>query len=132
NLVEQFYCPESDHLLNPLDERSHGWSLWTECRDRTDFDNLAAALIPMSPRTQDPFWISAARTIFAAAAHRYYQKNKGGKVAQLLHQILAADLSELQSLLEGTEAETLISDKAEKMTISIKAVLATYLKSLSY
>jgi type IV secretory pathway TraG/TraD family ATPase VirD4 len=34
--------------------------------------------------------------------------------------------------LKGTEAETLVSEKIEKTAISIKSVLTTYLKSLSY
>jgi type IV conjugative transfer system coupling protein TraD len=92
---------------------------------------LAAALIPMPPSTQDPFWINAARTIFAAAAHRL-RSEKQPTVLPLLRHLLTAELSELQSLLKDTEAETLISEKAEKTAISIKSVLATYLKSLCY
>jgi type IV conjugative transfer system coupling protein TraD len=131
NLVEQFYQPQHDHLMNPLDQRSSDWNLWLECRDKADFDSLAAALIPMPPTTQDPFWVNAARTIFAAAAHRLGQE-KQPKILPLLSYLLTAELNELQSLLKGTEAETLMSEKAEKTAISVKAVLATYLKSLCY
>jgi len=131
NLVEHFYQAKQDHLLNPLDQRSAEWSLWQECRDKTDFDSLAAALIPMPPSTQDPFWINAARTIFAAAAHRL-RNDQQPKVLSLLRHLLTAELSELQLLLKNTEAETLISEKVEKTAVSIKAVLATYLKSLCY
>jgi type IV conjugative transfer system coupling protein TraD len=131
NLVEQFYQQPHDQLMNPLDQRSSDWSLWQECRDKADFDSLAAALIPMPPSTQDPFWINAARTIFAAAAHRLRNETQP-KILPLLRHLLTAELSELQSLLKGTEAETLMSEKAEKTAISIKSVLATYLKSLCY
>jgi type IV conjugative transfer system coupling protein TraD len=131
NLVEQFYQPQHDHLMNPLDQRSSDWNLWLECRDKADFDSLAAALIPMPPTTQDPFWVNAARTIFAAAAHRLRQGEQP-KILPLLRHLLTAELNELQSLLKGTEAETLMSEKAEKTAISVKAVLATYLKSLCY
>ncbi len=117
--------------MNPLDQRTCEWSLWQECRDKADFDNLAAALIPLSTNTQDPFWVNAARTIFAAAAYRLSHE-KQPKVLSLLRYLLAAELSELHTLLKGTEAETLISDKAEKTALSIKSVLATYLKSLCY
>jgi type IV conjugative transfer system coupling protein TraD len=131
NLVEQFYQSKTDHLMNPLDQRSADWNLWLECRDKADFDSLAAALIPMPSYAQDPFWVNAARTIFAAAANRLRQE-KTPKILPLLRHLLTAKLGELQSLLKGTEAETLISEKAEKTAISIKAVLATYLKSLCY
>jgi type IV secretory pathway TraG/TraD family ATPase VirD4 len=187
NLVSQFWQPQTDQLMNPLDERGADWSLWGECRDKTDFENLAAALIPMTPTAQDPFWVNAARTIFAAAAfrmrserneeerekktekekkqekidpadkkdsgnkenkknteggkdekngshekHKKNEKNEKPKIVSLLRYLLAADMEELQSLLRGTEAESLISEKTEKTAISIKSVLATYLKSLCY
>jgi type IV secretory pathway TraG/TraD family ATPase VirD4 len=101
NLVEQFYQQPHDQLMNPLDQRSSDWSLWQECRDKADFDSLAAALIPMPPSTQDPFWINAARTIFAAAAHRLRNETQP-KILPLLRHLLTAELSELQSLLKGT------------------------------
>ena len=57
--------------------RGATWSLWQECRDKSDFENLAAALIPMAVNTQDPFWINAVRAIFAAAAYRMrHEKNR--------------------------------------------------------
>jgi type IV conjugative transfer system coupling protein TraD len=131
NLVKEFYCPERDQLMNPLDSRGVDWSLWRECRDKADFESLAAAQIPMPPSTQDPFWINAARTIFAAAAYRM-RTEKNPKIVPLLRYLLTADIEELQNLLRGTEAETLMSEKTEKTAISIKSVLATYLKSLCY
>ena len=130
-LVSQFWNPQTDHLMNPLDARGVDWSLWRECRDKTDFENLAAALIPMTPTAQDPFWVNAARTIFAAVAFRMRQE-KNPKVLPLLRHLLTADIGELQLLLRGTEAESLMSEKTEKTAISIKSVLATYLKSLCY
>jgi type IV conjugative transfer system coupling protein TraD len=131
NLVSQFYQPERDRLLNPLDARGADWNIWQECRDKTDFDNLAAALIPMGATAQDPFWVNAARTIFSAAAFRLRQ-DKNPRILPLLRSLLTADIGQLQNLLRGTEAETLMSEKTEKTAISIKSVLATYLKSLCY
>lgn len=131
NLVSEFYRPENDRLMNPLDNRGVDWNLWRECRDKTDYENLAAALIPMPPSAQDPFWVNAARTIFAAAAFRMH-KEKQPKILPLLRYLLTAEIGDLQSLLQGTEAESLMSEKTEKTAISIKSVLATYLKSLCY
>ena len=131
NLVSQFYQPEHDRLLNPLDQRGADWNIWQECRDKTDFENLAAALIPMAASAQDPFWVNAARTIFAAAAFRLRQDNNP-RILPLLRSLLTADIGQFQSLLRGTEAESLMSEKTEKTAISIKSVLATYLKSLCY
>lgn len=131
SLVSQFYQPKRDKLLNPLDQRGADWNIWRECRDKTDYENLAAALIPMMATAQDPFWVNAARTIFAAAASRLHQ-HTNPKILPLLKTLLTANVNQLQELLKGTEAESLMSEKTEKTAISIKSVLATYLKSLCY
>jgi type IV conjugative transfer system coupling protein TraD len=131
SLVSHFYQPERDKLLNPLDQRGADWNIWRECRDKTDYENLAAALIPMTATAQDPFWVNAARTIFAAAASRLHQ-HTNPRILPLLKTLLTANVGQLQELLKGTEAESLMSEKTEKTAISIKSVLATYLKSLCY
>jgi type IV conjugative transfer system coupling protein TraD len=131
NFLEEFYRPNSDILLNPLDIRGRHWPLWLECRDSADFDSYAAAQIPMPLSSQDPFWIHAARTIFSAAAFEM-RNDPNRKVVKLLRYLLTADLDVLQQYLKGTEAETLVSEKIEKTAISIKSVLATYLKSMKY
>lgn len=130
NFLEEFYQPNRDILLNPLDERGKAWDLWSECRDSADFDSLAAAQIPMQS-AQDPFWVNAARTIFSVAAFEMRHDSERS-IVKLLRYLLTADLDLIQRYLKGTEAETLVSEKTEKTAISIKSVLATYLKSLKY
>lgn len=131
NYLEEFYQPEQDILLNPLDNRGESWHLWLECRDSADFDSLAAAQIPMPLSTQDPFWINAARTIFSTAAFEM-RNDPERSITKLLRYLLTADLDRIQEYLKGTEAEILVSEKIEKTAISIKSVLATYLKSMKY
>lgn len=131
SFLETFYQPDHDVLLNPLDERGESWDLWRECRDSADFDSLAAAQIPMPLSNQDPFWINAARTIFSSAAFEM-RHDQDKSIQKLLQTLLTADLQSIQKYLKGTEAETLTSDKIEKTAVSIKSVLATYLKSLKY
>ncbi len=131
NFLEEFYKPKHDVLLNPMDTRGESWHLWNECRDSADYDNLAAAQIPMPLSTADPFWVNAARTIFSAAAFEM-RNDPDRSVIKLLRYLLTADLELLQKYLKGTVAETLVSEKIEKTAISIKSVLATYLKSMKY
>lgn len=131
SFLQEFFQPSHDVLLNPLDERGREWDLWLECRDSADFDSLAAAQIPMPLSTQDPFWVNAARTIFSAAAYEM-RNDPERSITKLLRYLLTADLDLIQHYLKGTEAETLVSEKIEKTAISIKSVLATYLKSLKY
>lgn len=131
NYLEEFFIEHHDILLNPLDSRGSSWHLWLECRDSADYDSLAAAQIPMPLSTQDPFWVNAARTIFSSAAFEMRNDPKRN-VIKLLRYLLTADLEQIQHYLKGTEAETLVSEKIEKTAISIKSVLATYLKSMKY
>ncbi len=131
NFLEEFYIPNHDVLLNPMDTRGESWHLWNECRDSADYDNLAAAQIPMPLSTADPFWVNAARTIFSSAAYEM-RNDPDRSVIKLLRYLLTADLELLQKYLKGTVAETLVSEKIEKTAISIKSVLATYLKSMKY
>jgi len=131
NYLEEFFDAQCDYLLNPLDERGKQWDLWKECRDSPDFDSLAAAQIPMPLSTQDPFWVNAARTIFSVTAYEM-RNDKDRSITKLLRYLLNSDLNIIQNYLKNTEAETLVSDKIEKTAVSIKSVLATYLKSLKY
>lgn len=131
DFVSQYYRPGKDILLNPLDERAPAWDIWAECRDASDYDTLAAALMPLPSQGSDPFWVNGARTIFAATA--YQMRSRPDKsMRALLQHLLMSDLDTIAALLKGTEAETLVSEKIEKTALSIKTVLATYLKSLRY
>ena len=68
--VQQFYREGRDIILNPLDSRSPAWNIWADCRDGADFETMAQALIPEHHSNADPFWTSAARTIFAAVCQQ--------------------------------------------------------------
>jgi type IV conjugative transfer system coupling protein TraD len=131
--VQQFYRPGKDIILNPLDARSPAWNIWADCKDGADFETMAQALIPEHQSNSDPFWTSAARTIFSTVGQQLKKRNLCTMRA-LLEPIFtdpesAASLSEL---LKGTIAETLVSEKIDKTALSIKATLSTYCKSLMF
>lgn len=132
--LSHYFREGKDVLLNPLDVRSKPWSIWAECSRATEFDTMAASLIPHPQHGQDPFWINAARTIFSVVASRLQSQSAPHlpKTQTLLRYLLTSDLEQLIDLVAGSEAETLASFKVEKMAISVKATLANYLKSLKY
>ena len=66
--TRSFFDPGQDVLLNPLDARSPRWSPFLEAGSPRDFDMMAAALIPQQKDTVDPFWVTAARQLFANGA----------------------------------------------------------------
>jgi len=132
DLLRIFYRPGNDVLLNPLDARSQPWSLWAECQRNSDYESLTEALIPMpAALSVDPFWIQAARTLFANSAQALAKQPKRS-TSLLLQHLFASDLAPLQKLLKGTEAESLVSDDIAKTALNIKSVLANNLRALNY
>lgn len=132
SFLPYFYEEKKDILLNPLDKRCANWHIWAECEDAPDYEQIATALMPMpSGNSADPFWINGARTIFSAVSYKMAKQDQKSTQA-LLKYLLSSDLQAIEKLIKGTEAETLVSDKIEKTALSIKSVLATYLKPLKY
>ncbi|MCR9819775.1 type IV conjugative transfer system coupling protein TraD [Vibrio parahaemolyticus] len=132
DFVSKFYDPHKDVILNPFDERCAAWDIWSDAKDAPEFESLAAALIPQHGEG-DPFWVDSARTIFSATAYQMMLDDKHEcSIENLLHIILTSELSTLGEHLKGTEASSLVSKSIEKTAISIKSVLATYIKSLRY
>lgn len=129
--VGKFYNPETDTILNPFDERCANWDIWCDAKEAPDFENMAAALIPQHG-DGDPFWVDSARTIFSSTAFQMMKDNEPVSTARLLSLVLTSELETLGSFLKGTESATLVSNKIEKTAISIKSVLATYIKALRF
>lgn len=129
--TSKFFDPSQDILLNPFDERCANWDVWCDAKEAPDFENIANALIPQHGEG-DPFWVDSARTIFSSAAYRMSQDNKPCSTARLLSLILTSELETLGNFLQGTESASLVSKDIKKTAISIKSVLATYIKSLRF
>ncbi|MFA0486769.1 MULTISPECIES: type IV conjugative transfer system coupling protein TraD [Vibrio] len=129
--TSKFFDPSQDTLLNPFDERCANWDVWCDAKDAPDFENIANALIPQHGEG-DPFWVDSARTIFSSAAYRMSKDNKPCSTARLLSLILTSELEALGNFLQGTESASLVSKDIKKTAISIKSVLATYIKSLRF
>lgn len=132
DLANQFYHPDSAIILNPFDERTPSWNVWSDCRDSADFKSLAESLLPMPVGTSsDPFWISAARVLFSATAYQMRNESNKSTIA-LLKKLLTTSLEDMQRYLAHTEAASLVSKEIEKTAVSIKTQLATYLSCLKY
>jgi len=129
-LVANYYRPSKDILLNALDERCPSWNIWQECRDKADFETIAHSLMPLNLWGNDPFWVNAAHTIFTELAEKLALENNAN--VYLLDALFTEKLNSLSRLVEDSPAASLVSDKNEKMALSLKATLSTYCKSLLY
>ena len=126
-----FFDPERDALLNPLDARSPRWSPFYEARSPRDFDTMAAALIPQQKDTVDPFWVTAARQLFANGAGvlraRGVTENR-----VLVEHLLKTDLSKLAEAMEGTVAQSIVDPENPKTALSVRAMLTANIGALEY
>ena len=124
------YFEQADVILNPSDRRSLKWTIWTDCFEPEDFDNLAEILIPDNPRTE-PIWINAPRQIFVEVAKKL-KDDPNRSHEKLLKILLTTPIEEYAQYFIGTDVQALTDERIEKTTLSIRAVLASYLKSLRY
>jgi len=126
-----FFDPARDVLMNPLDARAPRWSPFLEARGPRDFDMMAAALIPQQKDTVDPFWVTAARQLFANGAGVLREKGvKDNKV--LVDHLLKTDLSALAQAMEGTVAQSIVDPENPKTALSVRAMLTANLAAFEF
>ncbi len=136
--VRKFYDPNKDVILNPFDARSKYWDFFGEGKarnqkglTRTDFDMMAASLIPENPRAADPFWTKAAKTVLTEAA---FALSKMGDCnnKKLCDFLLKSSPKQFAKFLARTDASAVIDEKADKTSASIRSVLSTYVNPLKF
>lgn len=131
SLKPYFFDERVDVELNPLSTLCARWDIWQECENPIELAALATYLMPKSVQGSDPFWVDAARSIFTSVAWEI-RDHKDKSPIVLLRYLLTTRLDQLRELLQGSEAENLVSEDIEKTAISIRAVMATYTKSLRF
>ncbi len=126
-----FFDKDRDVLLNPLDARSPRWSPFHEARSPRDFDTMAAALIPQQKDTVDPFWVTAARQLFANGAGVLREKGVTENRVLVDH-LLKTDLTALARAMEGTVAQSIVDPDNPKTALSVRAMLTANIGALEY
>ena len=129
--TRSFFDPANDVLLNPLDARSPRWSPFVEARHSRDFDMMAAALIPQQKDTVDPFWVTAARQLFANGAGVLRDKGMTENRVLVDH-LLKTELTALAEAMEGTVAQSIVDPANPKTALSVRAMLTANLSALEY
>jgi type IV conjugative transfer system coupling protein TraD len=122
--IEAFYKPETDTILNPMDERCPPWTIFSDCTNYADFTTAAGALIPGEGGNAEPFWSMAARTLFVEMCLKL-QKTGETTNGAIAHHLMHAELKDVNKMLEGTVADPLTSPEAARMAQSIRAVFNT-------
>lgn len=129
--VESFYDPETDIILNPMDQRCRPWTIFNDCDLYADFLSAATALIPSHPDDKEPFWQLAARTLFVEICMKLKADGECSNAA-IAHHLMTADLKRIHAKLEDTVAAPLTTEKAARMAESIRSVFNTNANALRF
>jgi len=129
--LQRFYRPDrGDVLLNPFDERSVKWDLFSEIKSAYDVEQLSRSLIP-DHGDQDRSWRDYARTFFTAVTRQAH--DAGIKdVGELYRLLVAGDVGELRELVRGTAAQPFLDEHNSRMFDSIRSVTSSAVGALEY
>jgi len=119
------YRQPHDLILNPLDPNSQQWSPWAECFYDHHYEQLASTIVPKA-NSHDPFWENAGKILLTAALRKMAEEPDIDRLYDILVQ---EDLGKFSAFFRGTDAASFTHADGEKMTISIRATLASQLKS---
>ncbi len=129
--LRQFYRPDrGDVILNPFDERSVKWDLFSEIKSDYDVEQLARSLIP-DHEGPDRSWREYARTFFTAVTRQAH--GAGIKdVDELYRLLVVSDTGDLRELVRGTPAQPFLDEHNSRMFDSIRSVTSSAVGALEY
>lgn len=112
-------------MLNPLDERSQGWTIFNEFEDTTDFDMFAKRIIPDQSNNQD--WVEQARMVLSDIMLQLYKKGDFYCTNEFLFYYvfevpkysLDDKTASLQSLLIGTPSARIFEQGSDAKGVTI-------------
>jgi len=126
-IFARFFDEKTDILLNPLDERSSKWDMWSEVTSDYILDELAEAMIPEN-KSFDSFWAQSARQVFCESVRFLKQKNQCS-YQELIDMTLHLSLKALKERLNGTAVASIVDPAIDKTALSVRASLASNLRS---
>ncbi|QNT78434.1 type IV secretion system DNA-binding domain-containing protein [Entomobacter blattae] len=122
--VKTFYRPETDHILNPYDSRTEGWSFFNEVRDDYDFKRLAHSIVQQSSSSDAEEWNGYGRMLFAAVARKVREENLSRRSMRDVYKWTnEAEAEELMEFVQGTDAAGIFTG-ADRASASVRFVLS--------
>jgi type IV secretory pathway TraG/TraD family ATPase VirD4 len=132
-LVEKFYRPVKDLILNPLDARGLGWTIFNELQSKPDLSAIAGSLIPVA-KGEDRFWSAAAQDVLRGVLAFCF--NAGKRTNADLWNALTAPISNIAEMCAATPSGqaglSYIQDASGKQAAGVIAVLMSYVSWLEY
>lgn len=114
-----------DRILNPLDARSEGWSVFNEIQRPSDYERLATAMIPRGAG-DDETWRDKARSMLADLLRAIVTHEDDCTPARLLWWAAASSSEQLKVPLAGTTSEALLQPDGGRLLDSVRGVMSKY------
>lgn len=128
--VKRYYRPNKDLILNPFDKRTEHWSPFAEMRQSFDAARIAASMIPEGSG-ESKEWNGYARAVLEGILERCFGTELATNEA-LVYYCLGTGTKELAELCAGTPAAVYFVEGNERQLGSIRGILASYIKPLTY
>jgi hypothetical protein len=130
-LVERYYRPDRALILNPLDARGLGWTLFNELLTKANLTAIAGSLIPQA-KGEDRFWSAAAQDVLRGVMAYCYQYNL--RTNADLWKALTASIEErmCEATNSGQTGYSYIQDARSKQAAGVIAVLMSYISWLEF
>ena len=129
--AQRFFDPaRGDRILNPFDEHSVKWDLFSEINNAHDVEQLARSFIP-DHAGADRSWRGYARTFFTAVTRQVHDAGIRD-VGELYRLLVVADADELRTLVGGTAAQPFLDEDNSRMFDSIRSVTSSAVGALEY
>ena len=114
-----------DRILNPMDARAEGWSVFNEIQRPSDYERLALAMIPRGTG-DDETWREKARAMLSDLLKAVTIHDSDCTPSRLLWWAAAATTEQLKAPLAGTTSEALLLPDGGKPLDSVRSVMSKY------
>lgn len=120
-----------DVVLNPFENSSVKWDLFTEIQNSYDVEQLASGLIPTSDDPSASEWRGYARTFLTAVVRRCHACG-WRDMGNLWRLLTMASMEELRPIVAGTPAQPFLDPDNARMFGSIRSVTASAIAAFEY
>ena len=114
-MIERYYRPGKDIIINPFDARSHSWDFWQEVADERLTEKVASSFFPELPGDSysgEKRWNSWGKMLFLGAIE-YLKNNDERSLKSLFELIHKEELATLVWKLKETEISGLLDSKSD-------------------
>lgn len=127
-LLQRYYSAKrGDAILNPLDQRCEDWSPFAELEGPEDATLIACSLIPERGEGPGSEWVSYAQALCSCLLRRLGETGLATN-AEFYRLATSATVEELQPILSGTEAASMLDKGADKMFGGARGIMNVQLR----